>query len=109
MKSEFPSPSLQAFVCEKVEEAGEGGRNIWAQNCVISGCLEPECDTVGFDSSLHTSKSLPFPALTPPPPLKDDSSWITMNGDGEVSGPQEEGRWGIEVGRRLMGRWEEWG
>lgn len=100
-------PLASKFVFERVERAGEGGRNIWAQNCVLSGCLEPACDTVGFDSNLHTSESLLLPGTSPP--LKDDSSWITVNGDGEVSGPPEEGRWGIGIGRRSVGRWEEWG
>lgn len=68
----------------------------WSQRAI-------QRDLTPIRTPLNPCSSL---ALTP---LKDDSSWVPVNGDGEVSRPPEEGRRGVGIGSRSVGSREEWG
>lgn len=57
--------------------------------------------TGGFPWSLRTSEPQPFPGTSPL--LIGAGSHITVDGRGEASGPQEEGKWDAGSGRRWGG------
>lgn len=91
---------LQTFVCEEVEGLREKGGMFghrkgsplpaWSQSY-----------TGGFPWSLCTSEPQPFPGTSPL--LIGAGSHITVDGRGEASGPQEEGKWDAGSGRRWGG------